>query len=286
MSKLTGRNHVARAPDERTLCALEIPARLWRALREAGPCPEPPAPPDLTARWWLVEIEHPADDEPNAIALWEEDGAEIALAAFLDVDETSRTPFVTMVTWRTAPDGERSRAGVAVLKYPVHVDDPASPESCAGTKLVIDTLAGPDAGSVARAKTAIALHLANDGEAAPLGAYRASSAGTRSPREVALERRGSFTTLFALKRAPEPERGNDHATGQSGQRRGGRGPLLAQQEVGPHWKRQVYGPRHSRRRWIVIEPYKRGPAPEDDQIVVTRLAERQRPARDSTGERR
>ena len=31
----TGRNRVARGPDTRTLCALEIPARLWRALGEA-----------------------------------------------------------------------------------------------------------------------------------------------------------------------------------------------------------------------------------------------------------
>ena len=149
----TGRNRAARAPDARTLCALEIPTRLWRALGEAGPCPEPPAPLDLTERWWLVEIEHQGDDEPNALALWEEDGAEVALAAFLDVDEAGRTPLVTMVTWRTAPDGARGRAGVAVLKYPVHVDDPASPEAQAGTKLVVDTLAAPDSGSVARAKT-------------------------------------------------------------------------------------------------------------------------------------
>ena len=83
----TGRNHVAHAPDERTLCALEVPARLWRALAEAGPCPQPPAPPELTDRWWLVEIEHPADDEPNAVALWKADGAEVALAAFLGVED-------------------------------------------------------------------------------------------------------------------------------------------------------------------------------------------------------
>ena len=234
------------------------------------------APSALTDRWWLVEIEHPADDEPNAIALWEEDGAEVALATFLDVDETGSAPFVTMVTWRTAADGARSRSGVAVLKYPVHVDDPASPESQAGTQYFIDTLAAPDTGSVAQAKTAIALHLANDGEAAPLGPYRASTAGMRWPRQGADATRRSFTALFALERAPEPERGEDHATGQSGHRRGGRGPLLERQEVGPHWRRQAYGPRHSRRRWIVIDSYK--------QTVVTRLAERQRPAGDMTGD--
>ena len=282
MLEQTGRNYVARAPDGRTLCALEIPARLWRALGEAGPCPEPAAPPALSRQWWLVEIEHPADDEPNAIALWEEDGAEVALAAFLDVEDENNPPCLTVVTWRTTADDERSRAGVAALRYPVHVDDPASPESQAGTQLVVDTLAAPDTGSVARAKSAIALHLANDGEAAPLGPYRASTAGTGSPTQGGAAARRSFTALFALKRAPEPERGEDHACGR-GHRRGGGGALLARQEVGPHWKRQAYGPRHSRRRWIVIERYERGPAPEDDQIVVTRLAERKRPARDTTG---
>ena len=273
----TGRGHVARASVDRTLCALEVPSRLWRALREAGPCPEPAAPPELDRRWWLVEIEQPADDEPNALALWEEDEAEVSLAAFLDIDAGGGVPFVTMVSWRTAPDGERSRAGVAVLKYPVHVDDPASPESQGGAKLVIDTLAAPGTGLVARAKTAIALHLAHDGEAPPLGPYRASTAGTGPARQGAGATRRSFTTLFALKRAPEPERGEDHATGPGGHRRGGAGPLLARQSVAPHWKRQAYGPRHSRRRWIVIEGYERGPAPGDDQIEVTRLAERQRP---------
>ena len=64
-----------------------MPARLWRALAEAGPGPHPPREPDLSERWWLVEIEHPADDEPNAIALWETDGDEVALAAFLGVDD-------------------------------------------------------------------------------------------------------------------------------------------------------------------------------------------------------
>ena len=59
----TGRSHVARAPDDRTLCALEVPARLWRALGEAGPCPKPQAPLDLSVRWWLVETEHPGDDD-------------------------------------------------------------------------------------------------------------------------------------------------------------------------------------------------------------------------------
>ena len=101
MLEQTGRNHVARGPDGRTLCALEVPRRLWRALGEAGPCPGDTPEPDLTERWWLVEIEAPPDDEPNAIALWESEGAQIVLAAFLHPRERDQAPFVTVVTWRT-----------------------------------------------------------------------------------------------------------------------------------------------------------------------------------------
>ena len=275
MLKQTGRNHVARAPDERTLCALEVPARLWRALREAGPCPEAAEPPELGARWWLVEIEYPADDEPNAIAIWEEDDAEVTLAAFLGVEDEHTPPCLTVVTWRTGADGARTGAGVAGLGDPIRVDNPNNHESQAGATRVIDTLAAPETGSVARAKTTITLHLANDGEPTPLGPYRASTAGAGPARQGAAATRRSFTALFALKRAPEPERGEDNATARSGHRHGGSARLLARQEVGPHWKRQAYGPRHSKRRWIVVERYERGPAPEEDQIVLTRLAERQ-----------
>ena len=69
MLEQTARNHVAGASDERTLCALETPARLWRALRDAGPCPDADDGLDLNDRWWLVEVEDQADDEPNAVAL-------------------------------------------------------------------------------------------------------------------------------------------------------------------------------------------------------------------------
>ena len=272
----TGRNHAAEAPDDRTLCALEIPARLWRALREAGRCPEPPAPPDLTDRWWLVEIEEPADDEPNLVALWEEDGEAVTLAVFLGVDNGAGGSCPTVVSWHTGADGRRCRSGVAVLRDPVHVDDPANADGQAGARLVIDTLAAPDTGTVARVRSAIALHLSADGEPTALGPYRANAAGGRALRETPPVRHGSFTALFALRRAPEPERGEDRATGKAGHRAGGRGPLLERQEVGPHWKRQAHGPRHSKRRWIVVERYERGPAAEADQIEVTRLAERER----------
>ena len=130
----TGRNHVARAPDERTLCALEIPARLWRALGDAGPCPEPPAAPDLTNRWWLVEIERPGDEEPNPVALWEEKGSEVTLAAFNGVDDEQGGTCLTVMTWRIIPDGVRTRAGLAALRCPIHVDDPDNPESAAGLR--------------------------------------------------------------------------------------------------------------------------------------------------------
>ena len=190
-------------------------------------------------------------------------------------EDGGNPPCLTVVTWRTGADGERTRVGVAVLGSPVRVDDPDSPESQAGAKWVIDTLAEPDTGSVARARAAIALHLANGGEPAPLGPYRASTAGAATTRQGPAATRRSPTMLFALTRAPEPERCEHGATGRGGHRRGGGGRLLARQEVGPHWKRQAHGPRHSKRRWQLIERYERGPAPEEDQVVLTRLAERQ-----------
>ena len=281
----TGRNHVAPATNARTLCALEIPARLWRSLAEAGPCPEPAAELDLSERWWLVEIEQPADDEPNAIALREEQGAEIALAAFLGVDDGQGGSCLTVVTWRTAANGERSGAGLAALRCPVHADDPHNAESRAGTQLVIDTLAAPDTGSVARAKTAIAVHLASNGRAAPLGSYHPSTAGARARGEAVPAAHWSITALFALERAPEPEPAEDRSTGE-GHQWGGSGRLRARHHVRAHWKRQAFGARLTRRRWIVVEGYARGPAAEEDQIVMTRLAQAQLRAGANTGERR
>ena len=99
------------------------------------------------------------------------------------------------------------------------------------------------------------------------------------------ERRGSFTALFALRRAPEPERAEDRGTAKAGHRAGGRGALRELQVVRPHWKRQAHGPRRSRRRWIVVERYERGPASAEDQIEVTRLAEGQRGTAQSSQER-
>ena len=284
MLEQTGRNHVARAPDARTLCALEVPAKLWRALAEAGPCPHPVEALDLGEHWWLVEVESPADDEPNAVALWEADGAEVALAAFLCAGDTGGTPFLTVVTWRTSTGGERAGAGLVALRCPVYADDPESPESRAGLGHIVDTLAAPDTGAIARAKTAVALHLAADGRAAPLGRYRPSiaNAGTRDAMPPA--ERGAITALFALERAPEPEPAEAHSGGD-GHRAGGGGALRVRQHVRAHWKRQAFGPKHSRRRWTVVEGYTRGPAPQDDQIVVTRLAEGELRPGDNTGNR-
>ena len=272
----------ANARNNSTLCALEIPARLWRALGEAGPCPQPAGGLDLSERWWLVEVEAPADDEPNAVALWEAGGAEVALAAFLGVDDGQGGSCLMVVTWRTTADGERSAEGLAALRCPVHVDDPLNAEGRAGTKHVVDTLATPDTGPIARAKSAVALHLASDGRAVPLAHYRPSTAGASARGEELPAGRRSTTALFALERAPEPEPAEPRATGE-GEQRGGGGRLRARHHVRAHWKRQAFGPRLSRRRWIVVEGYTRGPAPQDDQIVMTRLAPGQIRAGDGTG---
>ena len=278
MLEQTGRNHVARGPDGRTLCALEVPPRLWRALGEAGPCPGGTPEPDLTERWWLVEIEAPPEDEPNAIALWESEGAQIVLAAFLHPRERDQAPFVTVVTWRTGADGERSVEGLAALRVPIHVDDPDNPTSRAGLEQILETLAAPAIGAIARTKTAIAVHLEADGRAAALAQYRPSTGGATARGEAARRGKESATALFAIARAPEPERAEPHGAG-GGQGLGGRAPLEERQRVRAHWKRQAFGPRLARRRRIVVESYERGPAPQDDQIVMTRLAERDPHAR-------
>ena len=286
MLEQTGRSHVARVTDARTLCALEIPRRLWRALDEAGPRPEGLAAPQLNERWWIVEIEAPADDEPNAIALWEADGAEVALAGFLCPDERGRAPFVTVVTWRTSAEGERSSEGLAALRTPVHADDPDNPESRAGLEQIIETLAAPHTGPIARAKTAIALHFANNAQAPALRSYRPSGGTAQARSDDAGARPArSITALFAIERAPEPETAKLHAEGR-GHGRGGGGRLEERQRVRAHFKRQAFGPRLSRRRLIVIEGYRRGPKPEEDQIVVTRLAEGELRAGRNTRKRR
>ena len=282
----TQRNHAARATDDRMLCALEVPERLWRALGEAGPCPEPPAEPNLDKQWWLVEIEHPAEDEPKAIALWQEDDAEVTLAAFNGIEDGHGGSWLTVVTWRTTPDGTRTQPGLAALRCPVHVDDPDNPESAAGLALAIETLAAPATGPIARVKTAISLHLASNDKPEALGPYRPSTPDARTPNDMGSTEQASITTLFALKRAPNPKGGDEDPTGKRGHGRGGGQKLLARQEVEPHWKRQAYGPKLSRWRWIVIERYERGPPPEEDQIVITRLAERQRDGAGQSAEAR
>ena len=234
----------------------QIDADTWCAMERtlgAGSLEERGAHPALAATSALVR------------KMLEQTGrSHVARAGFLCPGERGGPPFITVVTWRTTPEGERSSEGLAALRAPVYADDPDNPdnpESRAGLDQIIETLAAPHTRPVARAKTAIALHLANNAEAPALGSYRPSAgsararcgdAGARPPR--------SITALFAIERAPEPKHGEDRATGQGGHRRVGGRPLLARQKVGPHWKRQAYGPRLSRRRWIVIERYERGPA--------------------------
>ena len=230
-------------------------------------------------RVWLVEVEHPRDDEPNAAALWEEDGAEVALAAFLCDDDGGGASFPTVVTWRTTSEGERSRAGGAALKGLIHADNPGSTESRADAKRGIDALAAVDSGAIARAKTAIAMHLENDGRATPLASYRASTGSASTQRHEVTAGRRSITALFAIERAPEPEPPEERTTAE-GHGRGGNGRRRTQHHVRAHSKRQAYGPKRSKRRWIVVEGYARGPEPEEDQIAITRLPEGRLPTQD------
>ena len=166
--------------------------------------------------------------------------------------------------------------GVAVLAFPMRVDDPKSPQSQAGAKTVIDAMTAPDTGPIARAKTAIALHLATDGRAAPLGRYHPSGRYARTGSGAAPPGHMPTPTLFALERAPEPEPAEAHARGDEQHGSDG-GRLRTRHQVRAHWKRQAFGPQLARRRWIVVEGYARGPTPRDDQIVMIRIAERTGP---------
>ena len=274
----TGRAHVAPAPDERTLCAIEIPGRLWHMLAAAGPCPEPAPALDLRDGWWLVEIERPGAEEPNAIAVWEEAGCRRTLAAFLGTSGRNEAA-LSVLSWRTTPEGGHVDAGVAILDYPIRVDDPHKQEGSAGLMTVIEALATPETGAIARVETAVALHLAHGGAATPLGPYRASVARGHARSIPAGRGRAGPDRLFALERAPEPEHRPVAGPGK-GRRKARAGTALESlQTVGPHWKRQAHGPKRSKRRWIVIDEYERGPKAEADQIVMTRLAERQQAAR-------
>ena len=269
----TGRSDVVWGEDDRRLCALEIPSRLWRALAEAGPRPSP-ASIELDMRWWLVEIEAPCEEEPNAVALWKDGEDVVTLAAFLCDDEPGRPRFVTIVTWRTCAAGTRKGEGLAALKQPIHINDPTNAENRDALRHVIETLAEPETGAIARANSAIALHLETVERPAPLGAYRAS----RSGESQATTRREHAASqwLFAIERAPQPEpaaRGDGSGVGN----RGERGALEELQHVRAHWKRQAFGPRLTRRRLIIVKDYERGPKPREDQIVLTRLAQAQTP---------
>ena len=270
----TGRAHVAPAPDERTLCALQIPRRLWRALAEAGTCPGGTPEPDLSERWWLVEIERPGDDEPNAIALWEADGVERGLAVFLGVDDGYGGTCPAVLAWENRADtSERERAALAVLGQPVRIDDVDDATRQAQLTNMTATLRDEGRGAVARAKTAIALHLETTNQAPPLRAYRPSEARQSGKPSHADQRTSARGSLFAVERAadPEPPAAGGPGTAQ-GAGRGGR-PLEAQQQVRAHWKRQACGRRLARRRWKLIAQYKRGPAPREDQVPVRRLSE-------------
>ena len=271
----TGRAHVAHAPDERMVFALEVPARLWRALREAGPCPQPTGPaPEYSEHRWLVEIERPRHDEPDALALWTEDGHDVALALFADVDDGQGGACLTAVTWRTNAAGEHSGAGLATLRYPVHVDDPAHAKAQAQLQHVVEMLAAPHTGPVARARAAIALHLSHTHAPAPLGPYRASQASERAARRPGSgAREAAFPRLFAVERAPEPIPSAPNTQAPGGHRSADRGALVERHTVRAHWKRQAHGTSRTKRRWIVIEGYERGPTPAQDEITLRRLAE-------------
>ena len=269
----TGRNHLARPSDETPLHALQIPSTLWRALGDAGPPPNEFGTLDLCKRTWLVEIERPGESEPELIVLSAENTEELTLAGFLSPTPRNED-CLALVSWRQKPDGRITDLGAATLQCPVHVNDPAQTEANAELLRSARTLADPERGVVARAKNAIALHLQNTPETAPLGPYRPSEGRGGEDRPPGQRTAGDdVESLFALERAPEPERQEETPAQRRPGRQRSRGPLTARQEVCTHWKQQAMGPNRSQRRTILILPYKRGPKPREDQVPITRLSE-------------
>lgn len=275
----TGRTHLASASTARTLVGIEIPTRLWQALREAGPAPDGLETIDRADREWLVEIERPGDEDPELLTLWSDGVRSEGMAAFVCPEDGDREA-ISVMAWRTNGETVIDHGAVA-LRCPAQASDPGNTSANTSLRTLIEGLGAPRTGAIARARTAIALHIANRGEPAPLGPYR--PAHTHGSEKTEHQDRSGYgtTDLFALDRAPDPERSH-HAIGSAepgGSRTGT--ALQARQRVQAHFKRQAIGPGRKSRRLIVIESYYRGPAPREDQIAITRLAETHANARES-----
>ena len=88
-------------------------------------------------------------------------------------------------------------------------------QSRAGLEQIIFSITAPHTGPIARAKTAIALHVANNAQAPALGSYRPSTGSARAGGvDAQAQPPRSVTALFAIELAPEPVSAEAQAQGR------------------------------------------------------------------------
>ena len=277
-----------RAPG--TVYGLKVPDKLWRAISEAGPHPQP-SDVHADGAWWYVEIEAPGPGEPRAVGLWNQTDANgETLKTGIGIwtngpDASPETP--VLVAWRIEPGDPRPGGSWAVIgrdgttpiapgtiSYQFHRSGDRDREMEERSYVLF----GGEHPLVDRVRAAITEHLVR-GKSEPLqlapGPLRPARTNGGDTGDDAPEAAGS-ESVFVLVRAPEPVRSSADPGGADPRERGRDGldrPLGERHYVNAHYKRQAHGPGSQLRKIICVEGYWRGPEPGDDEIMLTRMAE-------------
>ena len=285
----TGRTALVRSTVRGEVHGIKVPERLWRAIGEAGPHPEP-AEVHAEDRCWYVEIERPEPDEPRALALWTapgDTGERSATGLAIWTAPAPATPQAPMIaawredahtgrwggTWAWLEGGGKAPLAPGTPSYALHRRRDL--EQAMDRRMDKVFASG---GTLDRTIAAITEHLTRGSGAALAlapepqfnpAAARESAAGEPAGEPTALE-----ASIFILVRAPDPLRAAQaHEAGEGASRAGAsRGPLAERQYVVGHYKRQRCGPGGRLRRLMCIEGYWRGPEPGDAHVGLEELA--------------
>lgn len=268
---------------------IKIPPRLWRALGEAGPHPEPPDP-FAEERWWYAEIEEPEPDEPRGVAIWlhgnaDRTHAESGIAIWTEGPHaTPEKPVV--VGWRLPSEEPAARIGFGwarldAVPHAHGAPGPSLPDDVTEHYWRLADIALKGSGSIRmKVHAAISEHLTRgtvepltlgtptfevNARTGPATASGKDSANGRTP--------GVPESIFQLIRAPDPIVSDPRQRARTPA--GGRGHELTERHyVKAHYKRQAYGPGQSLRQVICVEGYWRGPEPDAEHVPLERLADR------------
>ena len=287
----TGRSTMVHSRTQTQVQGIKVPPRLWKAIGEAAPHPEP-ANPYANGQWWYVEIEEPGPLEPRAVALWmnetiEDNEAESGFAIWTEGPMgTLEAPAV--IGWRN-PLGAGERGwGWAVLEPSplaygtLSMGEHAAQQTAAHPKFerLFAILMEGDGSVHEKIRAAITEHLTR-GEAIPLGLAQETLREANTPAR--LKRSGNreqaarprMDSIFSLVRAPDPVQADrdNAATASHGGTGEPRGPLTEHHYVRAHYKRQPYGPGQTLRKVICVEGYWRGPEPDESHVRLERLSD-------------